>query len=180
MPARPSKARTCLQQQTDGWFQRASAALLGQLPCRAGCSHCCIGPFAITLLDVVTLQAGLKRLQPPLREEIERRAVEQTIAMSAAYPALAQSPFLDQWSDSDIDQLVGRFSSLPCPALGANGLCDLYEHRPLACRSMGIPNQERGLTHGACAVQTFVPIVRLPASFRAEEATLAHQETMAL
>ncbi|BFU94353.1 MAG: hypothetical protein NTNFB02_10750 [Nitrospira sp.] len=45
---------------------------------------------------------------------------------------------------------------------------------------MGIPVEEQARTFGACAVQTFVPIRRLPASLREEEETLAGQEATAL
>ena len=45
---------------------------------------------------------------------------------------------------------------------------------------MGIPTDEGGLTVGACQVQTFVPIVRLSASLRAEEQILAEREATAL
>jgi hypothetical protein len=41
---------------------------------------------------------------------------------------------------------------------------------------MGIPTEDRGLAHGACEVQTFIPIVRLPSSFREEEDLLAQEE----
>jgi hypothetical protein len=53
-----------LYQKTDHWFQRATATLLGEVPCRLGCTSCCIGPFPITLLDVHTLQQGLAGLPP--------------------------------------------------------------------------------------------------------------------
>ncbi len=45
---------------------------------------------------------------------------------------------------------------------------------------MGIPTEERGLTHGACEIQTFIPILRLPSAFRAEEARLAQEEAASL
>ena len=45
---------------------------------------------------------------------------------------------------------------------------------------MGIPIEDRGLTHGACEVQTFIPIVRLPSAFREEEACLAQEEAASL
>jgi hypothetical protein len=45
---------------------------------------------------------------------------------------------------------------------------------------MGIPTEDRGLTHGACEVQTFIPILRLPSSFRKEEDRLAQEEAAAL
>jgi hypothetical protein len=45
---------------------------------------------------------------------------------------------------------------------------------------MGIPTEDRGLAHGACEVQTFIPIVRLPSAFREEEDRLAQEEAASL
>jgi len=45
---------------------------------------------------------------------------------------------------------------------------------------MGIPTEDQGLAHGACEVQTFIPILRLPSSFRQEEDRLAQEEASAL
>src|SRR5437868_8742486 len=169
-----------LYRKTDQWFQRATAALLGKVPCRLGCTTCCIGPFPITLLDVQTLQQGLAGLSPDHRHHIEQRAVEQITAMEAAFPQLTLTKLLDNWPDQDIDLLVTTFHHHPCPALDADGRCGVYSHRPLVCRSMGIPTEDRGLTHGACEIQTFIPIVRLPIAFREEEDRLAQKETAAL
>lgn len=165
---------------TDRWFQRATAALLSEVPCRPGCSSCCIGPFPITILDIHMLQQGLDGLPPDRRHRIEQRAIEQTTAMEAAFPRLTHSDLLDQWSDLEIDRLVTTFGHHPCPALETDGRCGLYQHRPLVCRSMGIPIEDRGLAHGACEVQTFIPIVRLPSQFREEEDRLAQEEASSL
>lgn len=166
--------------KTDDWFKRANAALLSQVPCHAGCSHCCIGPFPITQLDVSLLQEGLQRLTPDRRVYIEGRAAEQVSALESAQPKLKESPYLDRWPDSDIDRLVTEFHDYPCPALDEDGLCTLYEHRPLTCRSMGIPIEEKGVVTGACEVQTFVPIIRLSVALRAEEDVLSKQESQTL
>jgi hypothetical protein len=45
---------------------------------------------------------------------------------------------------------------------------------------MGIPTEDRGLAHGACEVQTFIPILQLPSSFREEEDRLVQEEAAAL
>ena len=169
-----------LTQRTDHWFNRARAALLSQVPCRAGCSRCCIGPFPITVLDAHLLNDGLSRLPTAQRDQIEERAREQTAAMETAFPRLRTSPYLDEWPDFEIDRLVSDFHESRCPALDPNGHCSLYEHRPLTCRSMGIPAEEGGITNGACKVQTFVPLVRLSAHLRAEADLLAGQEGTAL
>jgi Fe-S-cluster containining protein len=169
-----------LYQKTDHWFQRASAALLGEVPCKLGCTSCCIGPFPITLLDVQTLRQGLASLQPDHRHRIEQRAIGQTAAMEISFPQLTKSDLIDDWPDQEIDRLVTEFHQHPCPALEEDGRCGVYHHRPLVCRSMGIPTEDQGLAHGACEVQTFIPILRLPSSFRQEEDRLAQEETTSL
>lgn len=169
-----------LYQKTDHWFRRATATLLGEVPCRLGCTGCCIGPFPITLLDVHILRQGLTTLPPDHRHRIEQRAAEQTTAMETVFPQLTRTDRLDHWSDRDIDRLVTEFHHHPCPALEADGRCSVYDHRPLACRSMGIPTEDHGLAHGACDVQTFIPILRLPTAFREEEDRLAQEEAASL
>ena len=178
-PQTPSHP-TRLARKTDDWFRRASAAHLSQVPCRAGCSHCCVGLFPITRLDVRLLQEGLGHLPVNERKRIEERASEQIRALETAYPRLEPSPSLNGWSDQEIDRAVSSFEHAPCPALGDDGRCLLYAYRPLTCRSMGIPIRQGALVHGACAVQTFVPITRLSASLDAEEQELAALESAEL
>jgi len=178
-PQTPSHLRT-LARKTDDWFRRASAALLSQIPCRAGCSHCCIGLFAITQLDAHLLQQGIRHLPIEQRQRIEGRAAQQVTILETAYPRLKPSPSIGGWSDEEIDQAVTAFDDAPCPALGNDGLCSLYDYRPLTCRSMGIPARQDAMVNGACAVQTFVPIVRLTASLEAEEQELAALEAAEL
>lgn len=166
--------------KTDDWFRRASASLLSQISCRAGCAQCCIGVFPITRLDARLLQEGLAQLPGDARRRIADRAVQQTAALEASESRLKSSPSIDGWSDDEIDRVVSAFHDVRCPALSDNGLCSLYAFRPLTCRSMGIPNREAVLVNGACDVQTFVPIVRLSASLEAEEQTLAGRESAEL
>jgi Fe-S-cluster containining protein len=136
--------------------------------------------FSITRLDARRVQEGFTRLPAAERERIAARASQQVRALETAYPRLKTSTSIDDWSDKDIDQTVSMFHDIPCPALQDNGLCALYAYRPLACRSMGIPTQQDAMVHGACEVQTFVPIVRLSASLAAEEQTLATEEAAEL
>ena len=178
-PPTPSHL-TRLAGKTDRWFQRAKTALLSQVPCHAGCAHCCIGVFPITRLDVRHLQEGLAQLPKEQLERIGARAAYQVARLEAADPRLTASSSLDGWSDGEIDRVVNAVHDVPCPALDDNGLCSLYAYRPLTCRSMGIPVREGATVNGACAVQTFVPIVRLSASLETEEQELANQEAAEL
>lgn len=178
MSRRPpsAEARRRLFQHAEGWFQRGQAALLESLPCRQGCTRCCYGPFAITLLDQLELQQGLQTLPLQVFDEIRARAQSQVATMEASFPLLHQSPYVDPWNESDLDNLVTRFSDVPCPALGSDGRCLVYAFRPLTCRMMGLPVESEGIAHGACEVQTFVPVIRVSQALRQEEDRLAETE----
>lgn len=169
-----------LHDKASRWFDRAHAAVLGALPCRRGCSRCCIGPFAITILDVIELRHGMAVCDPVVVREIETRARRQATLLEAAYPRLVESPFLDDWSDAEQDALVNRFGELPCPALAEDGSCRVYAFRPVTCRAMGIPVEEDGLVEGACEVQTAVPVMRVPGALLEEEDQLVEQEAIEL
>jgi Fe-S-cluster containining protein len=165
---------------TEQWFHRAAASLPGQLPCRQGCSHCCVGLFSITILDADRLTSGLGLLPPDVRTSIIETAQKQIAQLEAAAPRLKRTTYMDDWPDAETDRLSAEFGHLPCPALSTDGTCQVYLFRPIACRTMGIPEERAGLTHGACDVQTFVPIRRLSERFRQEEQAIAGEEAAAL
>ena len=169
-----------LFQQAEDWFRRARASLLGAIPCCQGCCECCTGIFPITRLDALELQRGLDALPAAQKDVIITRARSQIAAVEAVYPCLQSQPGLDTWEDRIIDELVERFAYLPCPALSTDGNCGIYAFRPITCRTMGIPSESDGVTHGACAVQTAVPIIRLSPSLRGEAGRLAEDEAFSL
>lgn len=169
-----------LFQQASHWFRRARASLLGAIPCGQGCCQCCIGIFPITRLDALELQRGLATLPPARKDTIVTQAREQIASIEAAYPALQSKPGLDSWADTTIDDMVEHCANLPCPALAADGSCSLYAFRPITCRTMGIPGESDGMVHGACTVQTAVPIIRLSPSLRMDSDRLAEDEAVAL
>jgi Fe-S-cluster containining protein len=132
------------------------------------------------VLDAKMLRRGLDSFSTETRDDIEARAWSQIAAVAQAFPRLARSPFLDDWSDDEQDALATAFAEFPCPALDVDGCCRVYEARPFACRTMGIPIEVGETVEGACEVQTSVPVVRLPAIFREQEEGLAEQEAREL
>lgn len=169
-------ALSSLPEKTSRWFDRAAAALLEQVPCRQGCCRCCIGTFPVTILDRQNLLEGLTRLPDAQRRAIQQIARNQVATVEARFPRLSASPMLDDWPDHLADQLAEQFQDLPCPALDPEGRCAVYAHRPLTCRSMGIPPEHDGRIDGACEIQTAIPIIRLSPPLREEEDRLAEVE----
>jgi Fe-S-cluster containining protein len=178
--ASPSPPGRRLFVQSEQWFHRVHASLLGALPCRRGCSRCCIGPFAVTILDAAELRRGLPALPERDRKDIEERARGQIAALESAHPRLTTTPFLDDWPEAESDRLAEQFAELPCPALGTDGSCRVYPFRPLACRTMGIPVETNGLVEGACEIQTAIPLIRPSRILREQERQLAGREAAEL
>lgn len=108
------------------------------IACRAGCSECCYAAFPVTALDAERLRRGLATLDSARAEAIRERARRYVEAILLEFPGEWQSGRLDdndEWRDWFFARMKGRAA---CPALDeARGECELYEHRPVACRVYG-------------------------------------------
>jgi Fe-S-cluster containining protein len=105
--------------------QRAS------MQCGIGCSLCCHGLFEIGAADIPVLAEGLEALHPSRRRRIIRRAAE---ILTASEP-----PNLRECSPEEKEAFFERTDSVPCPNLDDYGRCMVYDHRPLVCRTFGLP-----------------------------------------
>jgi len=114
------------------------------LACRPGCSQCCIGVFAINRLDALRLRNGLAQLE---REDAARaarvraRAGAAVARLSPDFPGDPGTGVLEEDTSDEACQRWDDFgNNEPCPVLDPQtGTCDLYEHRPIACRTFGPP-----------------------------------------
>lgn len=104
------------------------------LQCGAGCSLCCYGLFEIGSGDVPVIAEGLEQLHPARRRRVIRKALE--IMETSAHPNLREC------SPEEKEAFFERSQSTPCPNLDEKGLCMMYEHRPLVCRTFGLPLRE--------------------------------------
>jgi Fe-S-cluster containining protein len=131
------------------------------LVCRVGCTQCCYGPFAINPLDAWRLQKGMDELtssDPERAVRIRQRADLAVKRLAPTFPGNPKTGILDE--DEDAEAAFAEFANdEPCPALDpATGACDLYNARPMTCRTFGPPvrsGPEEGLAvcelcyHGA-------------------------------
>ncbi len=102
------------------------------LACRIGCYECCIGPFPITRLDALRLRKGLSELEsrdPERAGRIRAHARESAERLKQEFPGDTMALLLDV-DEAGENEL--------CPVLDpASGACDLYEARPINCRTFG-------------------------------------------
>lgn len=118
-------------EHADEFFRSVMNTQPQNLQCGRGCSLCCYGLFEIGAADIPVLAAGLERLHPMRRRKIVRRAAE--IIAESRHPNLRESNPIEK------DEFFSRTESVACPNLSDSGECMIYEHRPLVCRTFGLP-----------------------------------------
>ena len=124
-----------------------SSAEMGQLQqaiaCRKGCSFCCHLAVEVTVLEAVAVWRRASA-SPQLTA-----AILETASQSANVPAM------ERWR-----------KKVPCPMLGPDGACQVYEDRPGSCRayvSVDVAACERALvTAGTDQEDLGVPIIPFP------------------
>ncbi|MGH2575931.1 MAG: YkgJ family cysteine cluster protein [Ignavibacteria bacterium] len=96
-----------------------------KIQCRKGCSQCCSQIFNITLLDASIISEHISTLSSERQNELKQKAID----------------YLEKKESVKLNN-SGEFSlkpKIPCPALGNEGECTIYEARPVICRRFGIP-----------------------------------------
>ena len=117
------------------------------LVCHLGCSQCCIGVFPIAHEDAQRLREGLTTLEqtdPQKSQRIKDRVAKSLTRMDPWFPGNLTTGILNE--DHEAAILFEEFANdEPCPVLDPNhGTCDLYEHRPILCRTFGPPMRSEG------------------------------------
>jgi Fe-S-cluster containining protein len=112
------------------------------LVCRPGCSQCCIGVFPIAHEDAARLRTGLELLaqtDPARAARICARIAASLTRLDPWFPGDLATGILHE--DREAAILFEEFGNdEPCPVLDPDhGTCDLYQHRPILCRTFGPP-----------------------------------------
>ncbi len=148
----PSSGDQALTQIVDSALADAARRSGEWLVCRPGCTQCCIGVFAINQLDAHRLRKGLADLEavaPQRATQVRERARDAVARLAREFPG---DPATGVLAEGEIaEQRFAEFANdEPCPALDPEtGTCELYESRPMTCRTFGPPvRSEEGL--GVC------------------------------
>lgn len=97
-----------------------------KIQCGRGCSKCCSQIFRITNLDGWIIGEHIKALPEARRNELKQKAREYLNALPLTKGEAAKREGVNT-------------KNLPCPALGDEGECTIYEARPVICRRFGMP-----------------------------------------
>ncbi|HEY0369274.1 MAG TPA: YkgJ family cysteine cluster protein [Chthoniobacterales bacterium] len=127
----PEETYTRILERADDFFRSVAESQPQNLQCGRGCSLCCYGLFEIGSGDVPLIAEGLAKLHPSRRKMIIKRS--QQILASSSHPDLREC------SPAEKASFFERTASTACPNLNERGECLMYEHRPLVCRTFGLP-----------------------------------------
>lgn len=128
-----------LLKSVDHWFARSVAAAGTAIQCAKGCSSCCRGLFDITLLDAYFLRQGIDRLSPAIREKVLSRVAAQMESIRLVWAEVSPPYIINILTEDELYRLMPEDDPTPCPLLGDDGLCLVYDYRPMTCRLHGIP-----------------------------------------
>lgn len=117
-------------ERADAHFASVMDSQPQNLQCGAGCSLCCYGLFEIGSGDVPVIAEGLEKMHPARRKKVIKRALQ------------IERLNLRECTPEEKEAYFERTQSTPCPNLDEKGLCMMYEHRPLVCRTFGLPLRE--------------------------------------
>lgn len=143
----------------DGWFAAGREAAAGLVPCRAGCSACCHGPFDVSVADAELIGEALDRLPSAERARVTARAEALLARMGVLEPAWSAPYAVADLGEDRFDRLTDALAVEPCPLLDESGNCRIYADRPLVCRMIGLGMRTpAGRTiDNACPIQDRFP-----------------------
>jgi len=146
----------------DEWHHAVRTRFPGVVPCRAGCSACCHGPFDISVADALVVRDAIAALPEREREAVRERARAQVSRMAAAEPSFQFPWDVSRLGEARFDALVEALADAPCSALGGSGECLIYQSRPMVCRMMGLGMRTRSgaVLENACPIQGDFPAFR--------------------
>lgn len=154
-----------LLERLDRWFAEARAQHPGVIPCTAGCSACCRGPFDISVADTELLLDAVAALPDAERQDVQARATALMQRMREHLPDW-QPPFdIADAGEDAFDAMSDALAAEPCPLLAGDGGCRIYADRPLVCRltGLGMRTPTGRVIDNACPIQgAFPEYERLP------------------
>lgn len=128
-----------LLREVDSWFAGCLQRHGSRIACMRGCSSCCRGLFDITFLDALYLRSGFDLLPADVQLEVRRKARTRLDLLAGRWPSFTAPWILNRIPETEWDEIMPEDDDTPCPLLSGEGVCLVYDHRPMTCRLNGIP-----------------------------------------
>ncbi len=143
-----------LAAKVDEAFKRVSDAHPDLVLCKAGCTDCCYALFDLTLVEALYLNS---KFNQAFTGEDREAMIEKANKSDRQIYRLKKEAYKAAQEGQDETSVVEDMAKkrIRCPLLNDTDLCDLYAHRPLACRIYGVPLAIGG-TGRTCGLSGFI------------------------
>ncbi len=119
-------------------FKRVRDAHPDLVLCKPGCTDCCYALFDLTLVEALYIN---EKFNEAFTGEEREKMLEKANKADRQIYKLKKEAYQAAKEGKDETAVVEEMGKkrIQCPLLNDNDLCDLYPHRPLACRIYGVP-----------------------------------------
>ena len=138
----------------DELFLRVQKDFPECVKCEIKCEDCCHALFDLTLIEAIYINHQLnKKFKGKKKEQL----LEKSNRADRKTYQIKKKAYQDKESGkNEVDILMEMAAErVRCPLLNGEGMCDLYEYRPITCRLYGIPTSIGGIGH-TCGRSGFV------------------------
>ncbi|NDV19537.1 YkgJ family cysteine cluster protein [Pseudodesulfovibrio sp. JC047] len=139
--------------EVDAVFKTFENEMGDLVKCGKGCSDCCYALFDVTLVEAMYINAkfnekfsGLERSQIMTRADKADRQIHK----------LKRKIYKASQAGQATNEILLEVAKarVRCPLLNDEGLCSIYENRPITCRLYGVPTSIGGQAH-TCSMSGF-------------------------
>lgn len=124
--------------KADAVFQRIKESHPEQVLCKAGCTDCCYALFDLTLVEAMYLNYHFREAFDGAALETMLEKANQADRKIYKLKKHAYKATQDGKAEDVVVEDMAK-ERVRCPLLNDDDLCDLYPHRPIACRVYGVP-----------------------------------------
>ncbi|MFT3766432.1 MAG: YkgJ family cysteine cluster protein [Minicystis sp.] len=159
----PRRLLPVFQSLAETMIERAVAHVAAEgksISCERGCTACCHQLVAVSPMEARTLREIVEAMP-----EAEKAALLARFA--AARARLVEGGLLGRLGDVSWDDDEDAYNALtiayfalriPCPFLGADGGCTIYDDRPLVCREHLVTTPAKSCANAAAGTVQAVPL----------------------
>lgn len=145
-----------LRKSVDDLFIHFSREFKDEVKCVEACSDCCHAIFDLSLVEAMYLNA---KFIEKFKDGLERSNImELADAADRQAYRFKRKIFKESKEGRDSNEIIADAARqrIRCPLLDDNGLCRMYDARPLTCRVYGVPTGIGGKAH-TCVKSAFEP-----------------------
>lgn len=147
------KKYEALASAADQVFERIRQTHPDGVKCHTGCADCCHALFDLTLIEALYINHHFNK-----KYDGEKKAllIEKCNLADRKIYKLKKEAYKDFKSKISETEILMKMAKerVRCPLLNDQDMCDLYEYRPITCRTYGIPTAIGGIGH-TCGLSGF-------------------------